>query len=86
MFVLTAEKTPVINDLGPQYQDLHHMGKGRGAARALQLVPAFQMQLVRVANFYFFNRGNLMKCKCEGAENKQLLKVLKSALFFASEE
>lgn len=38
LFVLTSEKMPVINDLGPQYQDLHHTEAGRRAARALQLL------------------------------------------------
>lgn len=58
LFVLTAEKILVINDLGPQYQDLRHMGGRKRShsetARALQLLPRFQMQLVWVANFYLF--------------------------------
>lgn len=60
LYVLTAEKILVINDLGPQYQDLRHMGGRKcshfAAARALQLLPRFQMQLVWVANFYLFAR------------------------------
>lgn len=58
LYVLTAEKILVINDSGPQYQDLCHMGGRKrshsAAARALQLLPRFQMQLVWVANFLPF--------------------------------
>lgn len=79
LYVLTAEKILVINDLGPQYQDLRHMGGRKcshsAAARALQLLPRFQMQLARVANFLPFRSRSLTLCKCESAENKRLSKV-----------
>lgn len=76
----------VINDLGPQYQDLHHTEAGRkggeGAATALQLLPTCQMRLVRVAHFNFFSTRYLMKCKCDWAENKQLSNVWKVHYFW----
>lgn len=56
--VSTAEKILVINDLVPQHKDLRHMGGRKcshsAAARALQVLPRFQLQLVRVANLYLF--------------------------------
>lgn len=82
LFVLTAEKTPVINDLGPQYQNLHHMEKRGGAGRALQLVPAFQMQLVRVANFLLFYQGELDEMQMRGSGEQTAFKGFKKCIIF----